>query len=592
MKNSEESVRPPDFPTFKDNEIECGSQDVDLDLVSEIGGIECYTFRVASPDGDRIFRDSEYYDNRTNRSFLARAYKRAHHPQNHIVIMYNGLDETVFATSHPIFSFYDELGLRLATSDILAIMLPTPYHMNRALAYRSVEVGSTLRETLGDRFIRMHIPSEALISKPANIYINHFQGCRETLALCEFFLSNHEDELRRDVKPIQIVSERIANTLHNWVTKRPSVSLLGYSLGGLRALTEFLLNRRRAQKNGRPPLFSGCVPVCSGGSLSDLATPSWIDQMKWKNMIDDLIIGDSAKPLEAALNIFETEREFAHEYFQTLKDIFLGNAQSMRALGPEAAKTGRSMFFLLGGADELIPPDAIRRINPEGGVNILQVSGLGHLFAFDLAWNTTKGLICDVLTQFLANVPSLDRLPDPGELIQQLVLLDISLALLPYRSYIDAKVLQRAAHSIKNTHVDEGLIRRILGIDLEIGLRNDLSVDDERLNHAFQDYIVESLDKLALQVKRRVVNPALFWPEWEKHFLGGILHQDAGLRRRVLDLNGLNRGSRLDTKMIRAHLLTEVRHEELLEEQEKRLEGGRNRLTKAFTTYVKRRSPG
>lgn len=166
MKSDHRHNRPSGLPTFKDNRVEYGREDARLHIESEANGVECYSFRINSPNCKKLFRDTKHYDNRANRSFFARAYWRPPGPKSHIVIMYNGLDETIYTTSEHLFDFYDQLGLRLASAGKLAIFLPTPYHMNRALSYVSAEKGEELARRHRDRFIRMHIPSEALTSAP------------------------------------------------------------------------------------------------------------------------------------------------------------------------------------------------------------------------------------------------------------------------------------------------------------------------------------------------------------------------------------------------------------------------------------------
>ncbi len=589
MKSEGRQGHARDFPTFRDNLIEARRKgiDLDLDLNAKASGVECYWFRLHSPDCKEIFRDGTGYDNRCNRSFLARCYRRANHPQSHVVLMYNGLDETIYTNGDQLFAFYDELGLRLASQGKLAILLPTPYHMNRALSYKSAEDGRKLCEKHGERFIRMHVPNEALTWEPSMIYTNHLQGSKETLELCRFFLEGRVEEAFPELKPRAIVPERIAATVRSWVTERPSISLLGYSLGGLRALTEFLFDRRRARDAHRPPLFSGCVPVCSGGSLADLSAPRWIDETKWKAMLDNLVLGDSGRYIEAARDNFPHEQEFASAYFQTLKDIFLGNAQTMRSLGSQAVGAARSMFFVLGGADTLVPPNAIQRINPEGGVNILQVSGMGHLFSFDLAWNRTKGLICDVLTQFIDNAPTLETVPDPGELIQHLVLLDLTFQLMPYRARIEPKGLRRAARSLPRADATFDYVARVFGAEFSAKLQATSKLEPEPLAKMVREFLFEILYDVALQVKRRLVNPALYWPEWERHFLDGLLARDGELRRAVQALGPAGDSMhQLDERLVKTEFLTERRRRMLVALQEQKLTPIRQRMAERFEKYL------
>ena len=590
MKAARRNIQLSDFPTFSDNFIEYQAEPIPIAIDNNIGEVECCLFRITSPRGASIFKDGRdrRYDNRANRSFLARAYKLPHRSYSHVVLMYNGLDETVFTLAEDLFSFYDQVGAQLAEAGMLAILLPTPYHMNRALAYRSTDDARCLEEASlqkGRPFVRMHQPSAALTHRPEMIYANHFQGSRETIELCRFFRRKRVSDAFPELREQSILDENTAEAIRPWVTDSPSISVLGYSLGGLRAITEFLFDRRLALKTGRPPLFSGCVAICSGGSLADLAPPFWINQAKWKEMINNLVVGNSDQLLKSARKSFPSEERFAQDYFQTLRDIFLGNAQSMRALEKDATTTGRAMMFLLGGADTLVPPNSIQRINPEGGVNIVQVSGLGHMFQFDLAWNTTKKLICGVIAQFLANSPDLQSLPDPEGLIRQLVLFDVGLGLFPYRARIDNEIIQSAANSLNDAPVDEELFEKVFGGTYGSVEERRLGLTPEEVRDKLREFIFRCLLHTALQVRRRLVNPALFWLEWEKLSLDGILARDTGLREMVRGLEQTDPSERLAERMVAWDLLTRTRQKQLLRFQELRFRPLRQELFEAFVEY-------
>ena len=84
--------------TFKDNCIEYGHEGEAYYFERPLeGGVELYYLRINSPNRDEIFavRPNSNFDNRANRSFFARVYKPSVATADHVVLIYNGLDETI-----------------------------------------------------------------------------------------------------------------------------------------------------------------------------------------------------------------------------------------------------------------------------------------------------------------------------------------------------------------------------------------------------------------------------------------------------------------------------------------------------------------
>lgn len=461
--------------TFEDNWIEANNEDDVVHHQRDASAIEVYSFRFTSPDADQIFRDVRdnedpavlRFDNRANRNFYARLYQPADRVRD-VAIIYNGLDETVFQLRDEasLFGFYTRLGAYLASNGIQAILLPTPYHMNRAMAYTDAERERARREAhspprsgsgASDTYSDYTVPTSALMRHPYNIYRNHFQGFKETLALCSV--------LRR-VGPAPaepVVTERVSHLLTDKLHPTPEIALVGYSLGGLRALTEFIHERIRSHEERRGPMFSACVALSSGGALSDLPAPPWVDPTSWHGMISQLVIvrGDS----ERFMGLGPKDKDEATRHFAILEDVFLGRARSLIELEKIDRRAPEEMFFVVGGSDELVPLDSLQRFAPSGGINVLQIARMGHMYRYR-ALQKWERPVLQLIAEFIRSSceARLER-SFPEELAELVALLDYTMGVIQYDEDILAHdIYDRATQRIREAiGGDASIVGRTLG---------------------------------------------------------------------------------------------------------------------------------
>lgn len=577
-------------PRFEDNWIEADHADEDYHFEGALaGGVELYFLRINSPRCEDIFKvsDTGNYDNRANKSFMLRVY-RPRVTADHVAIIYNGLDETIFTqNADELFSFYDDLGLELAQKGILAILLPTPYHMNRALAYKEPEL-ETEADRCSQHYIDLTIPTEALMARNWNIYRNHFQGFKETVELCRFLRPDLASQIWPSL-PISpnTIPRRSGEILRSAIVDNVKVSLIGYSLGGLRALTEYLLDRHDSSDQKREPLFTACVAINSGGALTVLKNPPWVDGRKWQSMIDDLLCqrfsDDQPKTLDG---LPEDEHRHAARYYAFLNDVFLGQAASLNVLGQGSKDAAGGLLFVIGGGDDLVPLESIKRFAPTGGVTIFQVAGLGHLFPYDPAWRLWKEIVFDVIVRFLDNKARVRlAISDYDSLARFVCLLDHELDILHYRSNLDSPTSFREA-SDKLSRVVDAAARTFRSQRLEKS-RVATGLSQEEIEKKFRSYAESLIERLNLGVRRNVVHPGLYKQRRRALLVGSWLTKNYGPLQDSWGNLERRDGERIGETLVRLGVIREENLQLALVEQERELEDIRDQMSSDFVSWLK-----
>lgn len=586
-----------DIRTFRDNPIESEHEGRDWVALHAYGPVERYYFRFLSPTCEDVFADRGNFDNRANRSFLARLYWNGN-ATDQVAIVFNGLDETIhqFESEEQLFRFYEQLGIHLAQRGILTIVLPTPYHMNRVLAYLDVEVEKQNRKRIKDsgrRYIDFTVPSNALMQNNFNIYRNHFQGFKETLALCRCLCPEQTDGAYPGLRfPKDAISGEALDFFRSALSPGViAIFLIGYSLGGLRALTEYVRDRHGAQVNeGRYPLFRRCVAINSGGALHTLPNPSWVQRARWKKMIEDLLSQRLVMRVEERFTgIPKQEREEAERYYSFLEDVFLGQAVSVNNLTREDAAR---MFFVVGGGDDLVPVESLQRLKPPGGVNILHIAGMEHLYAYDQAWDEMRALVFDLIHMFTAaSRRSPTRGPSTSErFTKYIALLDHKLRILPYLS--DMRDLQGVFDQAKSrlkSHEEQGqLARQVLGATLVQQAAREVEATEDMLNKRFADYTESLLNKLKFSVQRQVWHPGAYRGARRKLLLGAYLIRNNADLQDSWESSLTCKGKRIGEALLDTGVITQDRLERAVDEQGRDLNEIREQMAEDFRAYIKR----
>ena len=166
-------------------------------------------------------------------------------------ILFNGLDENIS------FYLYDQIGKGLAKTGYAAVLLPLPNHLNRNLGFRSGDLK------------KMEQPSKAFISEPEKI----FQAFKQVISEADTLI----DQIQQNSQfP---TTDECCSLYSHFFQKDTKISILGYSLGGLVALSYFLLKKER---------LSSCIMLNSGAKLSDIDVGLFIESSEWKSMVKSL----------------------------------------------------------------------------------------------------------------------------------------------------------------------------------------------------------------------------------------------------------------------------------------------------------------
>ncbi len=153
---------------------------------------------------------------------------------------------------------------------------------------------------------------------------------------------------------------------------RPSLHVVGYSLGGFTAQSVFMT---------WPSVVSSCVTLLSGGPLAALAPTAFAHPEEWQTVLhslryelDDGMINrryeDSGRGIAGLdSHLFQ---HFQRAFYEVFKQEYLGSFQS------RIAAFRKRMFFIVGGDDPIVNPKAVLDSSPEGGMHVLEIGGMGH----------------------------------------------------------------------------------------------------------------------------------------------------------------------------------------------------------------------
>lgn len=267
-----------------------------------------------------------------------------------VFILLNGLDELKY------FTLYDQLGHGLAEYGYASILLPLPSHLNRSGECRYV-----------DKVKEWSKPSDFFINEREIIYKVYKQVIDEIQILTDHIKCKAE----------QCFPNKACDFYRQFFNKKTKISILGYSIGGLAALSMFLLKK---------DLFNSCILMNSGSKLDSIDVSYFIPLEKWKETVDKL-----HKDWE-----FNLDNSLQGRLFEK---IFLGNKSNLLRI--ELKDVSRKILFILGGADTVTKYESIRELEKDDyGLTILQLPGIHHFLSFDNQWNKWFKMVINIIAQF------------------------------------------------------------------------------------------------------------------------------------------------------------------------------------------------
>lgn len=314
---------------------------------------------------------------------------------DHIVIMVNGLNEI----DHIHYAHYDRLGAALAFRGLGAALYPTPFHLNRT-PYIDRRFEGMYRQF--PRPKDNPKPLQKWPEAPGAMTMSRRPHCgmmRHPGAIFHCFEQTSRDlvQLAKTIQGSASASGAGAEydqLFYDYLfdrTRRPHVSLLGYSLGGLQVLYTFLKE---------PELFDHCILVNSGANLKGIRTkPVGIRDNEWDTIVRN------------AINLRNEIPDSIAAPHRTILDQVLFN----RPFEPGEANTTLlknlgKLLFIAGGADIVSPGEFLARfVDPSqlpadddfSGLNILQIAGLGHPLAKSTVYDRWFPAIVNTIERFL-----------------------------------------------------------------------------------------------------------------------------------------------------------------------------------------------
>jgi hypothetical protein len=152
----------------------------------------------------------------------------------------------------------------------------------------------------------------------------------------------------------------------------PKLHVIGYSLGGFTAQSVFM---------SWPFLISSCSSVLAGGALRDLAPTGFTDPEEWQTVLhslryelDDRMMSEHLGANKEA--VAGIDRELFTYFKRTFYEVFLQEHSGSIKTRLEAFR--ERMLFIVGGNDPVVKPESVLKAGPKGGINLLEIGGLGH----------------------------------------------------------------------------------------------------------------------------------------------------------------------------------------------------------------------
>ena len=272
-----------------------------------------------------------------------------------MVFLFNGLNEL----DH--FTLYDQIGQVLCRRGVAAALIPMPDHLNRHPKWRYT---NPTKEHINNK------PLDDLKERPEGLHERFLQYMEEI------------EELYKVIRNSDIYEGDLDTYCFYRHVFDPGtrISLLGYSLGGLAALSTFL---------AKPNRYNSCFLLNSGIQLKDIKLPeSMISDDEWQKIVE-----------RASEKYKEEEGNIYSKYFGML---YIGNTPALakKALRPHL----RKLLFIFGGADSIIPMESISRLATHGkGLPIFQIPGISHFPAIDREWNNWSLFTVNLIAEFEDN---------------------------------------------------------------------------------------------------------------------------------------------------------------------------------------------
>lgn len=272
-----------------------------------------------------------------------------------LVIILNGFIETDRTP-------YDEdISPSLASYGVASVLLPLPFHLDRQ------PHGSLTANTY------------ALLDKDL-FFADFLQTLKDV----------------RDVAKL-VKSEYNANGAAK-IEKDCKIHLLGYSLGGLFALSSLLNDTQ----NEIEKLFDSCLLLCAGANFQTYENPVGFTEFEWGELkLHYMNLRHKVKYPDAGSNDIIFNR------------VFIGLDKP--ALNETLLLLSHRILLVIGAVDDINAPNSIIDLEPEeSGLAIVQIPGLGHALK-GVRWRTWHDFIINALVSFMRCHGSIPKMHPSSE---------------------------------------------------------------------------------------------------------------------------------------------------------------------------------
>jgi hypothetical protein len=274
--------------------------------------------------------------------------------ESHLVIMLNALNQR----SRTLYD-HDKLGLsaRFAEHGIASVLLPLAFHFERwpdTAIFRELDIVHLILRDM----------------------IRFYWGYRQVLA--------DVARLARDVR------EGREPEYKKWFSRDTKMHLLGYSIGGLGALSVLMLDYVKRRND-----FETCTLLCSGASLETLEPVRedaiGITREQWQRFL--AYYDKKFDPEKDGVDTSEIG-------FKIFERILRGKED--KALDEVLCRLSHRVFLIVGSIDDVNSPDSIIPLEPdETGLAVLQIPSLPHILVNSKAWIHWSPFVMKCIADFM-----------------------------------------------------------------------------------------------------------------------------------------------------------------------------------------------
>ena len=305
-----------------------------------------------------------------------------------LIIMFNGLNEV----NDVNFSLYDRLGKSFASMGFPSVLLPTPFHLNRsAIDIRNFENYYDWEErphNFSKKLIKT--PTIPLEKRPYCLYMNFIQIIYE-YNIFRHLIDHEFNSIKRcDFYNIpKVCKEEKYFYNQHFTNKKTEVNLIGYSLGGLYALSCFSKN---------PDYVNSCALFNSGASLEQMNLTKFVKKQVWKKIANNLKTVKDWGCDQGTLSDILNEPNY-----EIINNVFFNSP-----LEDDIDRVGKKLLFIMGGKDEILNPDSVKRLEPEGyALTKFVIGELEHLLFDDVEFNNWYSRLIYILTDFFSETTNI-----------------------------------------------------------------------------------------------------------------------------------------------------------------------------------------